>query len=462
MARPSAPDPGTFLRLCTERSTLVKAIRIGAGAITGAGDLIKTLTPARKSLVVADKNSYAAAGPQVVATLTQADFEAETLILPSDPLPEASVRQADPIVQALQAVPGAMPVAIGSGVVNDLVKYAAFKAGRRYVAVATAASMDGYVSVGAPLKQNGFKMTIPARPPIAMIADIAVLTSAPLIMNAWGYGDLAGKIPAGADWILADALAIEPIDDRSWSLVQDNLRDWLGNPDGIAAGDAAAISHLFTGLMAVGFAMEAHATSRPASGADHQIAHIWEMEGLAPRGTPIAHGAAVAVGAVITLALYDWVLTQDLTRLDCKSVLAASPDLATRQQHLATVIKTPSIAERARVELAAKHSDKTEQATRLDRIRDRWSMLQEQLADQLIPSAELAAMLRRAGAPTCPGSIAITAEHLVCTLHAALYIRRRYTILDFLHETGLLPSAIRSVVRRLANDQRRHVPHDPH
>ncbi len=455
-------DPGMFLGQCTEHSTLIKAICIGKDALAGTGNLIRTLMPDCRVLIVGDENAYTAAGPQVEASLAQAGLETGTLILPADPPPHASVAQAEPIWQALRSAPGTTPIAIGSGVMNDLVKYAAFQTDRRYVSVATAASMDGYVSVGAPLEQNGFKITIPTRPPIAMIADTGVLASAPLIMNAWGYGDLAGKIPAGADWILADALGIEPIDDRAWSLAQDNLRNWLGNPAGIASGDPTAIVDLFTGLTAVGFAMEVHATSRPASGAEHQIAHIWEMEGLAAGGTKIAHGAAVAVGTVIILTLYDWVLDQDLSEIDCESVLAACPELAARQHHLATVIKDPGIAERAGAELAAKHPGRAMQASRLAWIQANWQALQDRLADHLIPAADMATLLRTAGAPTQPGSIGVTAEHLTRTLHAALYIRRRYTILDFLHETGLLPAAIQAVVTRLANEQQRHPAHDPH
>ena len=99
-------------------------------------------------------------------------------------------------------------------------------------------------------------------------------------MTGWGYGDLSGKVPAGGDWIIADALGIEAIDDVAWPLVQDGLRGWLSHPERIAAGDRAALEGLFAGLTVVGLAMELHGSSRPASGADHQIAHLWEMDDL--------------------------------------------------------------------------------------------------------------------------------------------------------------------------------------
>ena len=105
-----------------------------------------------------------------------------------------------------------VPIAVGAGVINDLVKYAAYRKGLPFMSVATAASMDGYASGGAPLSKNGFKHTIACVPPRVIVADSHILATAPAPMAGWGYGDLAGKIPAGADWIIADALRVEAMD----------------------------------------------------------------------------------------------------------------------------------------------------------------------------------------------------------------------------------------------------------
>ena len=69
-------------------------------------------------------------------------------------------------------------------------------------------------------------MTCPA--PLALVADLDVLGAAPAGMTASGYGDLLGKVTAGADWLVADALGVEPIDATVWSLVQGPLRDAIG------------------------------------------------------------------------------------------------------------------------------------------------------------------------------------------------------------------------------------------
>ena len=49
---------------------------------------------------------------------------------------------------------------------------------------------------------------------------------------------------AGADWIVADALGVEPIDATVWALVQGPLRDATRPAAGLAAGDPAALGGL--------------------------------------------------------------------------------------------------------------------------------------------------------------------------------------------------------------------------
>jgi glycerol-1-phosphate dehydrogenase [NAD(P)+] len=143
-----------------------------------------------------------------------------------------------------------------------------------------------------------------------VLADLDVLGAAPARMTAWGYGDLAGKTVAGADWLLADALGVEALSRRPYDMVQAHLRDWLGAPGRIAAREPEATGDLMAGLLVSGFAMQAHGNSRPASGSDHQFSHLWEMENLQIGGEPAAHGACVGVGCVAMLAMYEWLLAR--------------------------------------------------------------------------------------------------------------------------------------------------------
>ncbi|MEO0379016.1 MAG: sn-glycerol-1-phosphate dehydrogenase [Pseudomonadota bacterium] len=436
------------------RSEVTDEVVVGAGRLQETGALVARTTQARHVLLCADKAGFDAAGQAVVAALEAADIRVETHVLPDDPLPKASVEEAEPFRARLAADPNLFPVSVGSGVINDLTKYAAFKTNRRYVTVATAASMDGYTSAGAPLAENGFKVTIPTRAPIAMLADLDIIAHAPPEMNGWGYGDLAGKIPAGGDWLLADAFGIEPIDEVAWPLVQDHLKGWLAGPEGIQSGDPETIARLFVGLTAVGFAMEAHNSSRPASGADHQIAHMWEMESHTHQGRKVSHGAAVSVGCVASLALFDWLLDQDLGRLDVEAIATNAPSLETRQIALSKAIADLRIADKAQAELAAKFTPPDVLAARLRKLQRGWPALRDRLATQLYRYDAMADMLHKAGAPAYAAQIGVTPGHLLATLKAAGFIRRRYTIFDLLHDIGKTEAAFSAVLPVLTTDKK--------
>ena len=166
-------------------------------------------------------------------------------------------------------------------------------------------------------------MSCPA--PRAVLADLDVLAHAPAQMNATGYGDLLGKVTAGADWILADALETAPIVPRAWSLVQDSLREWTGKPDRLHTGDAQAIAQLFEGLIMAGVAMQISASSRPASGSEHRFSHLWEMQALGHGHPAVRNGFKVGGGTSAAAALYERVFARDLTNLDIEARCGAWP-----------------------------------------------------------------------------------------------------------------------------------------
>ena len=426
------------------RAKYLKSLEVGRGVLAQAGETLRRDFTGDRIVVFADDAGFAAAGDRFVESARAAGFSVDTHVIPARPRPKASAELAETFMPLI-AGKTAIPVALGSGVINDLVKHAAFESDLPYAVIATAASMDGYASAGAPLSKNGFKITIPARCPRSIIADLDVIGAAPKEMAGWGYGDLSGKVPAGADWIIADALGIEPIAPDIWPLVQDHLSDWLGTPEAVRAGNEGAVAKLFAGLTMGGLAMEFLGSSRPASGAEHQIAHMWEMQGLTFNGERVSHGACVAVGTVTLLALYEWLLGQDLSTLDIAGIAARAPDLETRFAEIDRLMPDPRIAERARVETQAKHADKQVLAARLETLARVWPDLKQKLAAQVIPPTRMADLLARAGAPVRAGDIGVSLAEHKATTYAARFLRSRYTLFDLLDETGLLETAVEAV-----------------
>jgi glycerol-1-phosphate dehydrogenase [NAD(P)+] len=419
-----------------------RCLRIGRGALATVGEVLARHFETTTAVVVADERTFAAAGRAVDGALRAAGrAHGPPIVFPADPPLYAEAAHLRALEGALRAR-DAVPVAVGSGTVNDLTKLAAHRLGRPYLCVATAASMDGYTSFGAIITEDGFKHTLPCPAPRAVIADLDVLAAAPAELNAAGYGDLLGKVTAGADWILADALEIEPIDERAWSLVQDPLRAWLEGPERLPSGDPAAIERLFEGLTVTGIAMQLSSSSRPASGSEHRFSHLWEMQALAEGRPPVAHGFKVGVGSIAAAALYERVLARDLTALDVDGLVRAWPSRAEVERQVREAHDSPRLAEHAVAETLAKSVDAGALRRRLLRLTEVWPDVRERIRAQLLPAARLRDLLRAAGCPTHPAEIGVGAAQFRASFALARTIRSRYTVLDLVHETGILEGCL--------------------
>ncbi len=424
-------------------ATDTEQVVIGAGVLGSVDDVFGRSFGDRPAVVVADENTFRVAGKQVQQQLEVAGRAlAEPYVFPGQPTLYAEYGNIEKLREALRAH-DAVPVAVGSGTLNDIVKRAAHELERPYMNVATAASMDGYTAFGAAITKGGYKQTMTCPAPRAVVADLDVLTHAPANMTASGYGDLLGKVTAGADWLVADALEVERVDAKVWSLVQGPLREAISRPAELAAGDQQAMDNLIEGLIMSGLAMQAHASSRPASGAEHQFSHLWEMEGLGhDRQPPLSHGFKVGVGSVAIAALYERILPRDLSSLDIEALRGAWRTPEEVEEAVEAAHTTPGLDEAAVKETLAKYIDADQLAQRLALLRERWPALRERVSDQLIPADRLREMLRAAGCPGSPSEIGLGLQAFRETYARAQMIRRRYTILDLATETGILGECV--------------------
>lgn len=423
----------TRIESALKKATDTKSVMIGGGALAALPDMVRGLNKSGPVLMVADANTYAAAGQAARNRLEAAGIPvSEPLVFAGKPVLEADFRRVVEVEAYLRSQAG-IPLAVGSGTLNDLTKLAAYRCQRPYLVVATAASVDGYAAYGAAITHDGYKLTDPCPAPAGVLADLDVLAAAPAELTASGYGDLLGKVSAGADWLIADALGVEPIQPAAWDLIQPNLNDWLASPARLAAGDAESVAGLFEGLVLSGLAMQAIQSSRPASGSEHQFSHLWEMQGV-----HASHGFKVGLGSLAMAAFYQKLLEQDFERLDIAALCAAWPSPGQLEQDVRLSLASPVLAERGVEESLAKHPTPEQLAIRLRRLQQVWPALRARLSDQVWPVESMQAKLAAAGCPVDPQEIGLDEQRVKQSYSLARRIRRRYTALDLAAETGLL------------------------
>jgi glycerol-1-phosphate dehydrogenase [NAD(P)+] len=388
-----------------------RALEIGEGVLANTPRVFREQFGDRPAVIVTDEGTMAAAGESVMAAFRAAQHPtAEPFVFTSRSLyaEHSFVEHLETFLRGHAAV----PVAVGSGTINDLAKLAAHRTGRPYLCVATAASMDGYTAFGASITYQGSKQTFDCPAPTAVIADLKVIAAAPPQMSAWGYADLLAKVTAGADWILADALGVESIDPLAWNIVQGRLREAVANPAGVRAHKREAIRQLVEGLMLGGFAMQATRSSRPASGAEHQFSHLWDMQHHTHNGDAPSHGLKVGIGTLAVTALYERLLEQPIEQLDVQQCCATWPEASTWVQRAQSLFPEGDLRTVAVREIAAKHISPESLREQLELLRAIWPKLRQWLRAQIIPFNDVWSMLESANAATEPEQIGISRERL--------------------------------------------------
>lgn len=264
-----------------------------------------------KIVIVSDTNTALAQGDALEAAFTEAGRSVlrHTFITEKGHFLVPDEVAIGSLLTALPRDTG-LVVAVGSGTINDICRFVSDRMKIPYVIACTAPSVDGYASTVSPLILAGHKTTLEACYPAGVFADPEVLCMAPATLLQAGFGDLLGKITALADWELARRLLGEYHCPLIEGMVRKALAASTAQAAGVAARDTDACTALYDALLLSGLAMGMVGNSRPASGAEHHLAHYWEMDALA-KGLPHAlHGNAVGAATPVIARLYalmaDW------------------------------------------------------------------------------------------------------------------------------------------------------------
>ena len=425
-------------------ATDTAAMEIGTDILDRVPSMFKEQFPEKRALIVADENTWRVAGEAVYAHLQAAGVECDEPYIFTDPHLHAEWTFIE-MLDERSASTDAIAVAVGSGTINDLCKLCSYHQSRPYMCVATAASVDGYSSFGASVTYKNMKQTFTCPAPKAILADVGVMARAPKEMTAAGYADLAAKIPAGAEWIVADFVGSEPIHNEAWHIVQDGLKEALADPEGVAALRPEAIALLVEGLMLSGFAMQAARSSRPASCTDHLFSHLWNMRNHTYNGVTPSHGFQVSVGTLFMCAMFDEAYKSDFTTLDVDKCVAAWPSLDEVRAYAEQLFAKESFAELGVTEITAKYNDKEEVRRQMQLLKSNWPDLKTRLQAQCLTYDEMYRCLSIVGAPIQPEDVGITKAQMLADFPFVRHIRRRYNLLDLGLRAGTLDTLVYGV-----------------
>lgn len=250
-------------------------------------DIIERLEWAKQTImIVCDENGFAVLGRHVLQQLRCAH-----IVLPADVEPtEAVIKKVQQAFGSCNAV-----LAVGSGTINDICKYASYLSKKPYAVLATAPSMNGYASKNASIiRQDGFRTSVQAHLPLGIFMDLEILMHAPLRLIQSGVGDLLCRTTAQADWLLSHYIMDTTYYSAPFVMMQDAERKLFSSVQKLLQYDEATMAILAELLLLSGLGMTLSGGSYPASQAEHMIAHTMEMV-YGAQLPPTYHGEQIGV-----------------------------------------------------------------------------------------------------------------------------------------------------------------------
>jgi glycerol-1-phosphate dehydrogenase [NAD(P)+] len=377
-------------------------------------ELTLSLFPGVGSLaIISDGNTHKIAAEALEHALHKR-MEIISIILPSSVKPTMEeVRH----IKSMTREAGAF-LAVGSGTVNDLVKYTSYSLDKPYAVFATAPSMNGYASANASIEEHGYRHSFPAHMPQAILMDLDILASAPRQLILSGLGDSICRSTAQADWLLSYLLLGTDYVSTPFDWLIANEKRLFPSVDRLVQQSREAIELLCENLILSGLGMAFCGGSYPASQGEHMIAHTMGM--LHGKKLPSTfHGQEIGVTTLTMARLQELMLESmpvmhHISRPDAWFADTFTGDLSADFRR----------AYRKK-ELSPQKTEALNQ-----RIARYWPEIVAQLKKSMLPASEIEGILTLAGAYTQPQEIGWPPDLYQKVVRQAPFTRDRFTFLD--------------------------------
>lgn len=383
--------------------------------------------------VLSDQNTEAAAGAAWKKAVGGAQVVSR--ILPAVPRPHPTMELAESLAaEAREAKPDLL-VAVGSGVVSDLVKRVSLVIAVPNWCIATAPSVDAFTSATSAILVNGFHSAVPAQVSQLVACDLRVMEKAPRELFLAGLGDLLAKFLAQLDWNLARIVTGEAYCPFVAGTALESARGALAAARMVDDDPPEAVRALTDACLCSGLAMQATGGSRPAASAEHMLAHFWETTHAAANKRLDLHGVLAAVASRIILRAYQGFYEKlpDL-RVDRVARFRALEVEKDWQDTLEDGLR-PFIA-KVNGEMADRALDRIELERRLDRFEKGKAEILG-LADSLLSEMDAAVgFLQDTHYPLSLAEVGIAREAALLPLRNVRLLRRRYSGFDLAYELG--------------------------
>lgn len=411
----------------------VDEVVVGSGVLTRLPEFVARYG-AKKPFILADINTFRAAGEKVCAILDENHISYSKYVFANEYLEPDEWAVGSAVMHFDHSCD--LIIGVGSGVINDIGKILSKTSGKKYIIIGTAPSMDGYASETSSMARDGVKISLPSRSADLIIGDTDILKNAPEHMLRAGLGDMLAKYVSIAEWRIAHIITGEYYCEEVAGMVREALKKCVSNAEGLLKRDETAIEAVFEGLVLGGIAMAYAGVSRPASGGEHYISHIWDMRGL-EFGTKVdLHGIQCAIGTLISARLYDAVRKVRPDYAKAKAYVDAF-DIEKWNADLRALLGGGA---EAMIDLEKKEGkyDKSTHEARFRRIEANWDAILKIINEELPSGDEIAEILNIIGIVPSPAVLDVDTDTARMSFRASKDIRDKYVLPRLAWDLGII------------------------
>ncbi|MBQ3547426.1 MAG: sn-glycerol-1-phosphate dehydrogenase [Clostridia bacterium] len=423
--------------ICGRDHKFTSNVIVEKGAINKLPDIIKDCGY-KSAFIFADKNTYCAAGEKVEEILKISSIAVKKYVFSSDILEpdEANVGLAAMNFKSDCDI----IIGVGSGVINDISKIIANVSNKKYIIVGTAPSMDGYASATSSMTMNGLKISLDSKCADYIIGDVDILCEAPTKMMISGLGDMLAKYVSICEWRISNLINGEYYCEEIADLVRESLKKCVDNAEGLLKRDETAVKSVFEGLVICGAAMKLAGCSRPASGIEHYLSHIWDMRGVEFK-TPVEfHGIQCAVGTLLAVELYEKI-KQIIPNKQKALTYVNDFNYNEWANELKAFLGKGADSMIALEEKEQKYS-KENHLKRIEIICDKWDNILKIIDEELPKFDDLVKLFDLIGLPKTMTEIGIDNDILPLTFKSAKDIRDKYVLPRLCWDLGIIDEIV--------------------
>ena len=411
-------EPGTGARHGIPLDDVV----IRASLDGAEAELVGELHAGESLSVVSDPFTHDALGARVFRALKAGGLDAREHVWERPSCSDRGVAELREATRGTDAL-----IAVGSGTINDAVKYAGYLDDRPYSVFPTS-PMNAFTTSTASVTFDGFKRSITCRGARGAFFDLSVLAKCPKRLVSAAFADVICRTTAQVDWMMSHLLLGTEYVETPYALLAIDEPGMIANASRLLSGDVDALGALTRISAIMGLGTTFTDTTHSGSMHEHMISHWIDMfAGDLHPGT--SHGEQVGVATVTMSDLQNRLLADEAPPvLDPTEV----PEARLRERYPAGVAGGMIAQSRAKA-LSARDADALNRRLETD-----WPGIRERLSAAALPFDALWNAMGAAGCQRTATELGLDVDFYRDAVTHARWMRDRFGALDLAGDGGEL------------------------